>query len=374
MNMGTIKNNVGKINDNGGVVENNKGVIGYSSGKLTTNMGTLGLNSRTVATNAAGGTVTLNEESGTVAENNGIITNNRGTVTINNGTVENNYEGTVNGGTVLNQWYEYYITGGTLTRISRSEEKWWKIWLGKAAERDSILGEYYITVKPNAGMTYDYIEYGEGGSASVIVNEDGSVSFGNINSLIRIFFKALPPRYDDDPHGSSDSPSSSETTDFDSYNANLMEALKVIIKAEEATPVTAFISEEALAGIPAEAKSEGASFNLSAITTPQGLSAAISKISETVKYQNALVGSTGEVTVATVYSDNSIIVTEDVLKAISASDIDFVFFFRHNGKMYKVKIPRGTKIDFTGHKCEGLLYIGRLLGTTEEIKLIGEHE
>lgn len=373
LNMGTIKNNVGKINDNGGVVENNKGVIGYSSGKITTNMGTLELNSRTVATNAAGGTVTLNDIDGTVTENNGTITNNRGTVTINNGTVENNYEGTVNGGTVLNQWYEYYITGGTLTRISRSEEKWWKIWLGKAAERDSILGEYYITVKPNAGMTYDYIEYGEGGSASIIVNEDGSVSFGNINSLIRIFFKALPPRYDDDPHGSSDSPSNQDVV-IEFSDADLIAAAQSIIATEEAVPVTAFVSAEAVEKIPAEARSAGASFNLSMITTPQGVLSAVNKISDSIKALNAADIPGEKVTSATVYSDNSIIVTEDVLKAISASDIDFVFFFRHNGKMYKVTIPRGTKIDFTGHKCEGLLYIGRILGTTEEIKLIGEHE
>ena len=45
-------------------------------------------------------------------------------------------------------------------------------------------------------------------------------------------------------------------------------------------PVTSFTSDEAVAKIPATAKSAGASYNLSAITTSQGFVAAVNKISE----------------------------------------------------------------------------------------------
>ena len=59
--------------------------------------------------------------------------------------------------------------------------------------------------------------------------------------------------------------------------------------------------------------------------------------------------------------------TADILNAISASDIDFVFVFMHNGKMYRVTISRGAVIDFSGHVYEGPLFIGLILGTSEEI-------
>ena len=60
--------------------------------------------------------------------------------------------------------------------------------------------------------------------------------------------------------------------------------------------------------------------------------------------------------------------TADILNAISASDIDFVFVFMHNGKMYRVTVLRGTVIDFSGHVYEGPLFVGQILGTTEEMR------
>ena len=132
-------------------------------------------------------------------------------------------------------------------------------------------------------------------------------------------------------------------------------------------PVTSFTSDEAVAKIPATAKSAGASYNLSAITTSQGFVAAVNKISENVKAQNAANNNTARRTSVTIYSDKPMNFTADILNAISASDIDFVFVFMHNGKMYRVTIPRGTVIDFSGHVYEGPLFIGQILGTTEEI-------
>ena len=136
-------------------------------------------------------------------------------------------------------------------------------------------------------------------------------------------------------------------------------------------PVTSFTSDEAVAKIPATAKSAGASYNLSAITTSQGFVAAVNKISENVKAQNAANNAannnTARRTSVTIYSDKPMNFTADILNAISASDIDFVFVFMHNGKMYRVTISRETEIDFSGHVYEGPLFIGQILGTSEEI-------
>ena len=154
-------------------------------------------------------------------------------------------------------------------------------------------------------------------------------------------------------------------------DANLVAAIEAVVAAEEKMPVTSFTSDEAVANIPETAKSAGASYNLSKIVTSQGFVAAVNKISENVKAQNAANNAannnTARRTSVTIYSDKPMNFTADILNAISASDIDFVFVFMHNGKMYRVTIPRGTVIDFSGHVYEGPLFIGQILGTTEEI-------
>ena len=115
--------------------------------------------------------------------------NNYGTVTTNSGTVDNNFGGTVNGGTVTNQWYEYILTGGSFKSGSTSSKGADnRTWIGKAESTDSVLGDFYITVAANDGMTFDYATVGDE-QVQGITNADGSISFVNISSAIRIFFK-----------------------------------------------------------------------------------------------------------------------------------------------------------------------------------------
>ena len=304
---------------------------------------------------------------GEVVQNFGTVENNSGTVNNNSGgKVVNNFGGDVGGdGTVENQWYEYILTDGSFksgSTLSKDSDN--RTWIGKAGSTDNVLGDFYITVPANDGYVFDYATTINGARVQGITNADGSISFGSISSAIRIIFKQFIINNNNNNTGEENTNNSS---DSDTNNADMMATIESIMANEEAMPVTSFISDEAVAKIPEAAKSTGASYNLSVITSSQGFTAAINKISEVVKAQNATNNAGGRITSTTIYSEKPMLFTADVLNAISASDIDFVFVFMHNGKMYKVTIPRGAKIDFTGHACEGPLYFGKILGTTEEI-------
>lgn len=385
------------FNDNDDIIGNNYGEVVQNFGTVENNYGTVELNLKTVVTNDGGGTVENNDGCGTVTTNKGIVRDNNGTVEYNdggtvknnfgrvennsNGTVENNFDRVVNnsggkvvnnfggdvngGGTVENQWYEYIITDGSFksgSTLSKDADN--RTWIGKAGSTDNVLGDFYITVAANDGYVFDYATTINGARVQGTTNADGSISFGNIRSAISIFFKQFINNNNNNNTGEENTNNSS---DSDTNNADIMATIESIMANEEAMPVTSFISDEAVAKIPEAAKSTGASYNLSVITSSQGFTAAINKISEAVKVQNAVNNAGGRIASTTIFSEKPMLFTADVLNAISASDIDFVFVFMHNGKMYKVTIPRGAKIDFTGRACEGPLYFGKILGTTEEI-------
>ena len=117
-----------------------------------------------------------------------MVENNYGTVTENNLMVRNNYGGTVNGGTVTNQWYEYILTGGSYLSVSRTTTADNRTWIGKANAEDENLGYYYITVVANEGAVFESATL-KGQPIEYIMNEDGSISFGNIDGAISILFK-----------------------------------------------------------------------------------------------------------------------------------------------------------------------------------------
>ena len=126
--------------DNNGTVKDNNETVTHNHGTITTNNQTVTYNNGTVTTNGA----------------NGIVTVNFGTVATNNGTVENNFGGTVNGGTVTNQWYEYIINGGSYVSGSKQTTADDRTWIGKVGSAYGTLGDCYITVVANTGMTIDY--------------------------------------------------------------------------------------------------------------------------------------------------------------------------------------------------------------------------
>ena len=131
-------------------------------------------------------------------------------------------------------------------------------------------------------------------------------------------------------------------------------------KAEENMPVTSFVSATAVKTIPIEVK-EAASeavYNVSKITTTHGFVAAVDKI---VK------ANIKEKTVA-LYSDKPFTFNAASLAALTNTKKEFVYMFKHEGRLYKVTIPAGAKVDLEGQRFAGPLYIGAKLRTTEVVK------
>ncbi len=134
----------------------------------------------------------------------------------------------------------------------------------------------------------------------------------------------------------------------------------------KAIPVTEFTSAESVNSMLEAAKSTGASYNLTKITTTQGFVSAVEKIATNVKSQNA--ANNRNAASVIVYSERPMTFSVDILDAVSAADVDFSYIFRHGGKLYRITIPRGTKVDLDASKYEGPLFVGRLLGTTQVIE------
>lgn len=133
------------------------------------------------------------------------------------------------------------------------------------------------------------------------------------------------------------------------------------IKAEEAIPVTDFVSASAVNAIPTEVKENASTetvFNISKITYTRGFVAAIDKI----------VKANLEDKTVTLYSDNPFAFNATLLTALENANKDFVYMFKHEGHLYKVTIPAGAKVDLEGQIFAGPLYIGAKLGTTVVVK------
>lgn len=140
----------------------------------------------------------------------------------------------------------------------------------------------------------------------------------------------------------------------------ISKAVEEKIKAEEAIPVADFVSAEAVKAIPEEAKgtSTEAVFNVSKITTTRGFVAAVDKI----------VKDNAKEKTVTFYSATPFAFNTDSLNALTNANKDFVYMFKHEGKLYKITIPAGAKIDLAGQKFAGPLYIGAKLGTSVVVK------
>ena len=140
----------------------------------------------------------------------------------------------------------------------------------------------------------------------------------------------------------------------------ITKAVEEKIAAEEAIPVTSFVSAEAVNAIPAEVKgtTTEAVFNVSKITTTRGFVAAVDKI----------VKANLEGKSVTFYSEKPFAFNMNSLAAMADANKEFVYMFKHEGQLYKVTIPAGAKVDLAGQKFAGPLYIGAQLGTSVLVK------
>ena len=154
-----------------------------------------------------------------------------------------------------------------------------------------------------------------------------------------------------------------ETTNTDAADA-AEKAAEEAMRIEEALPVASFISEVAIKAVPAEVKdvsteATGANvYNLNAIRTVKGFTAAVRKIAKANPNAESLV----------VFSNKPVTFSVETINAIQDSNKEFVYMFYYKGHMYKVTIPAGAEVELGGAKYAGPLYIGSLLGTTEIVK------
>ena len=141
-------------------------------------------------------------------------------------------------------------------------------------------------------------------------------------------------------------------------------AAEEAIKIEEALPVETFISEGAVKAIPAEAKEVAnatagmTTYNLTSIKTVKGFTAAVRKIAKADPETQSVL----------VYSNKPITFSVETLNAVQDANKEFVYMFKYKGRLYKVTIPAGAKVDLRGEYYAGPLFIGSVLGTSQIVE------
>lgn len=141
-------------------------------------------------------------------------------------------------------------------------------------------------------------------------------------------------------------------------------AAEEAIKIEEALPVETFISEVAAKAIPAEVREVAnatagmTTYNLTSIKTVKGFTAAVRKIAKADPEAQSI----------SVYSNKPITFSVETLNAVQDANKEFVYMFKYKGRLYKVTIPAGAKVDLRGEYYAGPLFIGSVLGTSQIVE------
>ncbi len=113
--------------------------------------------------------------------------------------------------------------------------------------------------------------------------------------------------------------------------------------------------------------------DFSSFKTYEGLSNGLSKL---VKNEVAAIAKSGinvnnasSPMAVSFFTKDPISFNVNVLNAICQNDIDVVYTFMYKGHMYMITIPKGTKPEdlLNNGKAEGPFFIGRKLGTTQQI-------
>lgn len=101
-------------------------------------------------------------------------------------------------------------------------------------------------------------------------------------------------------------------------------------------------------------------YNLSSFVTAKGFMASIDKIAKSRQ---------GETSIS-IYTEQPICFTREVLKSMTKNNIEFVYYFKHKGHLYSVTVPAKVDLEaiFKNNKCAGPLYLGHVLGTSKLIK------
>ena len=101
-------------------------------------------------------------------------------------------------------------------------------------------------------------------------------------------------------------------------------------------------------------------YNLSSFVTAKGFMTSIDKIAKSRQ---------GETSIS-IYTEQPICFTREVLKSMTKNKIEFVYYFKHKGHLYSVTVPAQVDLEtiFKNNKYAGPLYLGHVLGTSKLIK------
>lgn len=229
---------------------------------------------------------------------------------------------------------------------------------GTEVYSDSKLSSFQITAQP---FMSDLDNCGHETTATLETTE-----LDTYNSILTLWDGLVASRRVSDGsnwvdcHSGSASPSTPAAPTAEEIAAEAVKVVEATIKAEEALPVTSFASAAAVAAIPAEAKAAGttATMNISNVTTSQGFVAAVKKIATASAAAPSV----------SVYSSKPIALNAASVNAISNTNKPFVYTFNYKGRLYRVTIPAGAKVNFGKTGFVGPLGIGAQFGTTEVLK------
>ena len=227
-----------------------------------------------------------------------------------------------------------------------------------------------ITMNPPAGIDVNkltILHYNADNTSyetlPVRLNSDGTISF-TVTHFSNFVFGEQEQSQGSTASGNKEVGGTGDTyydATEDISNA-LAQATEEMIRIEEAIPVTAFFSAEAVNALPTEVKENVATnntiYNLSKITTTQGFISAVDKIIKSDQTTETI----------TFYSSKPFAFNAKSLAALTNANRGFVYMFNHQGHLYKITIPAGAKVDLAGQSFAGPLYIGAQLGTSVLVK------
>lgn len=144
---------------------------------------------------------------------------------------------------------------------------------------------------------------------------------------------------------------------IDDYNDWWQLNQKTILD-ETLLPIEPFMTESAIAIVPAEIKAKSSAIaNLSSLQTIPGVMVL------TTKGQKIVSGDK-----VTIYTEKPVTFSQEGFDVISSLNKTVEYAFNIGEHVYKITIPAGAKVDFGDNLYQGPLYIGSQLGTVEIVK------
>ncbi len=211
----------------------------------------------------------------------------------------------------------------------------------------------FVEVTPDDGYEFDYWECDGIDSLT-----GDSFNMPDNDVTLKAYFKAivLPPTPDPDP-----APTPEPKPDENEIAEQRETSLPINIVRDDKTEVKTEDEEEVAPEI----------YNFSTMTTKKGMIYGLEKMIEISndKVRTDVLSTKREESVG-FYTGSPVTFDKDYLSIFKNSEVDIIYYFRHNGHLYRVTIPKGCDLSNVLEEggYSGPLYVGKILGTSELIK------